>query len=126
MRERVVLTLPRGGGEVCEQQSLVETQGCMAMMCNETAAARVAARDCQWGQWSAYTACTGTSGQRFRHREIEVPAAAGGIECDAENSEETARCQREGASGFCIWLPWGEFGACSATCGAGQQQRSRG
>ncbi|XP_013414532.1 SCO-spondin [Lingula anatina] len=84
--------------------------------------------DGQWGDWSAYGACTDScgGGYQIRSRTCSNPSQAGaGTPCVGPASEinkcNTQDCPINGQWGewCCIWSE------CSTTCGGGQRTRTR-
>lgn len=81
---------------------------------------------CVWGTWSEWDACTKTcgGGQRKRSRGYAVHEEHGGVPCRWK-AHEVEDCNTHFCYGDCAWHPWGEFEACSRTCGGGTQRRQR-
>ncbi|CAH1798227.1 unnamed protein product, partial [Owenia fusiformis] len=80
------------------------------------------------GTWSAWGACSTTcgEGQQIRTRACDNPAPAhGGSQCNSSDLTDTrscndAECPVNGGPGT-----WSAWGACSTTCGDGEQTRTR-
>ena len=53
--------------------------------------------DCEWGEYSTWTACTETcgSGKQHRFRVIERYESNGGASCDADQNVEEQDCNTE-------------------------------
>ncbi|XP_065177313.1 coadhesin-like [Sycon ciliatum] len=81
-----------------------------------------------WSDWSEFGDCIGDCGEGAKEstRTCTKPRPAhGGRLCDGP-STRTAPCPlRECPSGSNGWGPWGQFGPCSAACGAGGKIRER-
>ncbi|CDW52715.1 angiogenesis inhibito [Trichuris trichiura] len=79
-------------------------------------------RTCQqlWSEWSSCNAqCGGGIGSRTRR----VLCPSGSIDCHDSNETEVESCENNALCGQ--WASWGEWSACSSTCGQGTQKRSR-
>lgn len=110
------MTLATGKGRPCNG-TLMETGPCP----NTQAVA------CRWAEWAQWGECglTCGGGQRFRTREVGQLAERGGKPCEGE-SGETESCNVEPCSkNDCEVSSWGEWSACAANCGQGQQTRKR-
>jgi len=95
-----------------------ETQACNTQAC---------AVNGNWGDWGAYGKCSKScgGGVQERSRSCDNPApSSGGSACAGEN-KETQACNAGGCPVNGNWGDWGAYGACSTTCGAGVQERSR-
>jgi len=81
--------------------------------------------DCQIGDWGAWGACSEAcgAGTQERSREKTVVEANGGS-CDYDLTA-TQACNDGPCAVDCEVGDWGAWGACSETCGAGSQERSR-
>ncbi|KAM7370189.1 hypothetical protein PAMP_011460 [Pampus punctatissimus] len=91
-----------------------------------------------WGPWSPCSLSCGGLGLKTRFRGCTQPVPAhGGRDCQGP-SQETTYCQAPDCPGGgdvcvgtdceqrnCSWTEWGDWGACSRSCGVGQQQRIR-
>ena len=75
---------------------------------------------CEYHRWSEWSKCC-TVGTRTRTRAVAVRPQKGGARCPP--SVERASCDTCAVDGG--YGPWGKWGACSATCGAGVQHRTR-
>jgi len=80
--------------------------------------------DCEVSAWEPQE-CTVTcgGGRRKSHRSILVQPANGGVECPAIVKEES--CNLYNCPVDCVLDDWGGWGACSADCDGGVQQRTR-
>jgi len=114
VRDRQLLRAPKHGGKACSA-TLRELQACSA------------SSDCQLSQWTSWDQCDKTcgGGQHVRHRQVVQNPEAGGRQCSPSLMEiqgcNDAPCNRRDCA-VSDWLEWGE---CSASCGSGQQGRSR-
>jgi hypothetical protein len=119
VRNRVVLNKASNGGKKCP--SLQETKICVVGNC---------AVDCKVTPWTPWSKCsvtcdnTGVGGNRVRTRKVLVEAIHGGKGCP-HTEDRHFKCGIQPCPGDCVVGPWGEYGACSKTCGNGVQQRSR-
>jgi len=113
-RERKVLREPTNGGTACSA-SLKEVAPC-----NRTV-------DCALSQWTAWDECDKScgGGQQARHRQVVQNPKNGGMLCSPSLMEvqgcNLAPCNRRD----CAVSDWSEWNACTASCGSGQQGRSR-
>jgi hypothetical protein len=76
-----------------------------------------------WGNWGACSATCG-GGRQSRSYTVTTAASGGGASCPASNGATQGRdCNTDACSVNCAGS-WGNWGACSATCGGGRQSRS--
>uniref|UniRef100_A0A7M5X072 C-type lectin domain-containing protein n=1 Tax=Clytia hemisphaerica TaxID=252671 RepID=A0A7M5X072_9CNID len=106
------------GGLSCCGSATGNTQSCEVVPCPVNGGWTA------WGTWGACTATCGTGSQE-RSRTCTNPTPAhGGDPCAGDTSESqdcnTNPCPVNGG-----WTAWGTWGACTATCGTGSQERSR-
>jgi hypothetical protein len=122
-RPRIVETQPAHGGKACEGP-MVETQACNAHHCPV---------DCQYTDWTAWSACPGEPGKpvvcgkgvQTSSRAIKVPSAHGGKEC-TEPLQKSQPCDTKVPCPVdCKVSEWSAWGPCSAPCGGGTRTRSR-
>ncbi|KAL4635075.1 hemicentin-1 [Arapaima gigas] len=80
-----------------------------------------------WGPWSSWGSCSRTcnGGQMRRYRTCDNPRPnSGGRACAGADTQiqrcNTANCPVDGN-----WGPWQPWGACSTSCGGGEQTRVR-
>ncbi|KAG9483371.1 hypothetical protein GDO78_009341 [Eleutherodactylus coqui] len=80
-----------------------------------------------WGTWSSWGACSRTcnGGQKRRYRACDNPAPShSGRGCTGADTDihkcHSNKCPIDGN-----WGPWEAWSKCSATCGGGQQIRTR-
>uniref|UniRef100_A0A915AWQ8 Apple domain-containing protein n=1 Tax=Parascaris univalens TaxID=6257 RepID=A0A915AWQ8_PARUN len=87
---------------------------------HETRPAPIQLRPPVWGEWSEWSACSGSCdiGTQQRYRKCETTHAG----CEGEAVQQRP-CED---IPFCeTWAPWSEWSACRATCGSGERSRSR-
>ena len=110
---------PLYGGLPCEGKAE------MVLVCKTGAKCPI---DGNWGPWSDFSKCTVTCGfgTMERRRVCDSPAPAYDGSMCIGDSLEIQQCDM---GVFCPvaggWSPWGDFTACSKTCGIGIQRRSR-
>eukprot|EP01001_Neometanema_parovale_P009758 NODE_5_length_5289_cov_242.816492_g4_i0.p1 GENE.NODE_5_length_5289_cov_242.816492_g4_i0~~NODE_5_length_5289_cov_242.816492_g4_i0.p1 ORF type:complete len:1679 (-),score=414.19 NODE_5_length_5289_cov_242.816492_g4_i0:253-5238(-) len=78
------------------------------------------------GEWGAYSECSASCGTGSQVRKFvhEVKAAFGGKACDLEHgAESTQACNSAPCPVDCEGA-WGEYTACSKSCGTGSRSRS--
>jgi len=82
--------------------------------------------NCVWDQWNTWESCTVScgGGTRVRTRSKLVEAAHGGADC-AGDTHETQPCGNQCCPVDCKWDSWGNYSACSVSCGNGTMMRSR-
>jgi len=105
-----------GGNECPHAQGDSETRTCNLGACPV---------DCvgQWGQWSTCSETCG-DGTETKSYSTSVDAANGGNECPhAQGDSETRTCNLGACPVDCVGQ-WGQWGACSETCGFGTQTKS--
>eukprot|EP01012_Entosiphon_sulcatum_P049575 TRINITY_DN6820_c0_g1_i6.p1 TRINITY_DN6820_c0_g1~~TRINITY_DN6820_c0_g1_i6.p1 ORF type:complete len:7637 (+),score=112.47 TRINITY_DN6820_c0_g1_i6:5459-28369(+) len=83
--------------------------------------------NCVAGDWSTWASCSKVcgGGTQFRTREIVTQAAYGGIDCASHELSQQRDCNQQACPVDCSVSEWGEWSACSVTCGTGIQQRAR-
>ena len=115
-RSRSVAVQPSCGGTSCSGSSK-QSQLCNPHCCPV---------NCLWGSWSAYEACSATcgGGRQTRSRSVAVQPSCGGTSCSG-SSTQTQSCNNQCCPVNCVWSLWSAYGSCSATCGSGNQTRSR-
>jgi len=84
--------------------------------------------DCGVSPWTGWSTCDKQcgGGQETRHRQITTYPRNKGVACPVDLIE-TSGCNQQncGAELDCRVDDWHAWGPCSATCGSGQQSRSR-
>eukprot|EP00116_Pleurobrachia_bachei_P002484 sb/3462746/ len=112
---------PVEGGPKCTGLP-VQTEPCYLAACSDV----VNGQWTEWGDWGDCSADCGSGTQR-RERTCTNPApSGGGVTCEGSGHEErpcvhTQICQRSAAV-----TTWSQWSGCSAECGGGIQNRSRG
>ena len=74
-----------------------------------------------WSDWSEFKPCSQTCGSGQTSRSRWCKNGSSMSECGS-NSNETESCNTTPCPN---WGTWGQFSACSASCGAGNQERLR-
>eukprot|EP00931_Biecheleriopsis_adriatica_P037977 TRINITY_DN21785_c0_g1_i2.p1 TRINITY_DN21785_c0_g1~~TRINITY_DN21785_c0_g1_i2.p1 ORF type:complete len:1661 (-),score=280.93 TRINITY_DN21785_c0_g1_i2:68-5050(-) len=122
VRYRTVTQFPQGGGKICEE-GVIETQPCAVARCPEVV-------DCEWSQWSEYSACSVTcgGGEMSRSRQVAHLPQHGGLKCEHNSTMEVKMCNIEVCPTVvrdCEFSLWNDWQDCSQPCGGGQQHRTR-
>lgn len=125
-RYRPIAQRAQAGGRLCSgSQRLVESCNPQSAECSATLAV-----NCVMGDWGDWSFCTKTcqGGQQDRTREILRQPENGGEVCDSSLGE-TRVCSVEDCPGEepvdCHWGSWFGWAECTATCGGGEQHRTR-
>jgi len=95
-------------------------------------------QDCEVSDWGAWSSCGSKCyGVSERSRKIVSDAAYGGAQCGNESLREIVTCnpgpgepapegcEERSLPSPCKFEPWGDWGACSSSCGGGQRTRQR-
>eukprot|EP00929_Paragymnodinium_shiwhaense_P010905 TRINITY_DN11597_c0_g1_i1.p2 TRINITY_DN11597_c0_g1~~TRINITY_DN11597_c0_g1_i1.p2 ORF type:complete len:380 (-),score=75.99 TRINITY_DN11597_c0_g1_i1:88-1227(-) len=95
-----------------------------------TSAAVVESRDCRWGQWEVWSACSRSCGMGSLLRmRSKTHKRGNGADCDGLDRERN-NCNVEPCPVDCLIAQWNEWGVCSKTCGGpsepGKKERVRG
>jgi hypothetical protein len=118
------VSTPAMHGGACPADGTSETQACNTQACPPPPPEPV---DCvgAYGDFGACSETCGPNGVQMRSFIITTPASHGGVECTvAAGAVETQPCNTAvGCPVDCVGA-YGDFGACSATCGGGTQSRS--
>ena len=120
-RHRSILVKPKGGGETC-RGALEVTEPCYMPQCSGRNFT-----DCQLGQWTEWSDCSGCRGQMRRHRSIMKLPDALGRQCAAARLKETTACSLEGChqtKSYCTWTQWTGATSCFGY-GSSTAMRSR-
>jgi hypothetical protein len=112
-RQRSTAVEPHFGGEACGH--VAETTACNDFACGV---------DCVMSSWSTWTSCTKTcgSGNTQRTKQISTQPQDGGVACTADF--ESKACNVQLCPIDCVEEGWGDWSACTTTCGGGQQIRN--
>lgn len=114
-RHRSVTVAPRYGGAPCN--ATVLASHCAFLDCPG---------DCAVSSWEPWTACTqtcGAPGSQSRSRSVISPSAHGGVGCPA--LAQTQECLLGPCPVHCQVSSFGDWSACTRSCGGGSQTRSR-
>lgn len=114
-RFRKIEQMGRNGGSPCEG------------VLQETENLPIKVQDCIISQWTEWDMCDKScgGGQSMRNRQVHRFPLSGGRACPPL-LKETKGCNTGPCdSQDCMVSEWGRWGPCSASCGAGQQSRSR-
>jgi hypothetical protein len=114
-----LLTQPTNGGAACPAGDNTQQRQCNHGVCG--------ARECRVSNWGAWSSCSATCGGGTRHRQrgtVGVQWEKSGVApCPELNDFE--ECNAQTCPQDCVVTAWSAHSACSATCGIGQQRRTR-
>ncbi|CAD7956383.1 unnamed protein product [Amoebophrya sp. A25] len=119
-RERKVVQFPERNGKPCNFE-LKQVKACNTQVCNEPQHCKLS----QWGTWGECSqSCNG--GTQERARTVIATAMFGGIPCQGD-LKEIRLCNDVVCKDpiDCVWADWGDWSACSASCGGGERTRLR-
>ncbi|XP_069890339.1 hemicentin-1 [Dipodomys merriami] len=108
---------PANGGKRCHGSDS-ETRTCQNKLCPV---------DGHWSEWSLWEECTRSCGRGNRTRTRacnDPPAQHGGRPCEG-NAVEIIMCNARPCPVHGAWSAWQPWGACSESCGKGNQMRTR-
>eukprot|EP00929_Paragymnodinium_shiwhaense_P079221 TRINITY_DN4121_c0_g1_i1.p1 TRINITY_DN4121_c0_g1~~TRINITY_DN4121_c0_g1_i1.p1 ORF type:complete len:1714 (-),score=320.65 TRINITY_DN4121_c0_g1_i1:72-5213(-) len=81
-------------------------------------------RDCDLGDWGAWSACGPHDVQQYRSRKVSVEARSGGEPCSGA-MREARGCPTKLIVEPCKIADWTDWQDCDKTCGGGQTMRKR-
>jgi len=83
--------------------------------------------DCKFSEWTEWSCCDKTcgGGQKQATRSVLVQPQWGGAPCEG-SLERGDVCNNMPCPQDCVWASWSAWALCSATCGGGEMNRSRG
>jgi hypothetical protein len=113
-RERTISKSAAHGGKGCP--ALAEKTNCNSHKCPVDCAVTA------YSKWAECTKSCGT-GSQVRRRMVKKAAAFGGKVCPS--LRESQDCNTQKCPIDCAVSSWGDWAACSATCGGGNQARAR-
>jgi len=126
-RARVIEVAPAHGGKPCDPKVMEEVSPCNMEKCNKPV-------DCEISEWSEWGQCSSKcNGYASRTRTVIADSAYEGKPCDGGVHEITS-CNVEACGDEkeetkepqdCELETFGEWGACSQTCGNGIRRRAR-
>ncbi|KAM3915384.1 hemicentin-1 [Leptodactylus fuscus] len=108
---------PQYGGHKCEGMEY-ENEFCNGDLCPVHG---------NWGLWSSWGACSRTcnGGQMRRYRSCDNPTPSNNGRGCTGSDTEIHKCNANKCPADGNWGPWEAWSKCSATCGGGQQTRTR-
>uniref|UniRef100_A0A8D2KTM3 Hemicentin 1 n=1 Tax=Varanus komodoensis TaxID=61221 RepID=A0A8D2KTM3_VARKO len=108
---------PQYGGDKCEGDDV------QVDFCNDSPCPMHGS----WGPWSSWGACSRTcnGGQMRRYRTCDSPRPLNGGRACAGADTQIQRCHAELCPEDGNWGTWQPWSACSASCGGGEQTRTR-
>eukprot|EP00928_Gymnodinium_smaydae_P034699 TRINITY_DN24534_c0_g1_i3.p1 TRINITY_DN24534_c0_g1~~TRINITY_DN24534_c0_g1_i3.p1 ORF type:complete len:1370 (-),score=167.07 TRINITY_DN24534_c0_g1_i3:96-4205(-) len=119
-RTRSVATAASSGGN-CDGLA-DEQRACNTLCCPV---------DCKWSSWTQWSDCTRTCQEenykpkKTRWRNFSSIVSCGGKACAPGPLFASQDCNLEMCPINCQWATWGEWSACSLTCGWGMRTRRR-
>jgi len=82
--------------------------------------------DCQLEDWTSWDECTCSKSQVYRFRKIKTHVEHCGNSCKGAALNETRACNMECTEPVdCGLSKWSHWDSCTASCGGGQQKRTR-
>jgi len=116
-RSRKIEVYPNKYGAPCARESTLEVTECGSAPCE--------CKDCVWGEWSYWGACT-CEGLQERHRSVASHRDSCGMPCIGAKVE-TQMCDPDCRHHpvDCKMAEWTAWSDCSAECGGGQKIRTR-
>ena len=84
--------------------------------------------DCVLNDWAdAWSTCSKSceTGLQTETRSVAIEAWGGGVPCADEDKTREQECNKHKCPIDCAWEPWGDWHACSKSCGSGTRKRYR-
>lgn len=115
-RSRLVKTVALYSGKDCTGASS-EERDCEHAECPV---------DCSYSDWTAWQSCSISCGEgsQKRDRVVRIEPSHGGAPCTGD-LEEAQSCTEKPCPVDCSFQEWGDWEACTSSCGSGVHKRSR-
>eukprot|EP00929_Paragymnodinium_shiwhaense_P087746 TRINITY_DN4788_c0_g2_i1.p1 TRINITY_DN4788_c0_g2~~TRINITY_DN4788_c0_g2_i1.p1 ORF type:complete len:1519 (-),score=327.65 TRINITY_DN4788_c0_g2_i1:305-4861(-) len=121
-RHRVIKTVPKHGGKLCDAKDKKEVAPCNTQACKKECV------DGKWELWSHWSVCSTTCGTGYKSRSRQVATKANGcgkalegVREDFQACKATQACSRDVDCEISEWSAWS---SCSCKC-MGIKERTR-